>query len=203
MIVKTVVVGDINTNCYIFGCEKTMEGAVVDPGDCVADIMQAIAQSKLHIKYIFLTHGHSDHILALGELKAATGAKVVIAEEEAPRLRRSKYMSEAVEPDVLAKDGDVFEVGTLACKWLITPGHTSGSSCILVEDVMFSGDTLFFNDCGRCDLPTGDFGAMLNSLKRLALLPGDYKVYPGHGPSSTLAFERANNQYMAQGLQRK
>lgn len=211
MILKTLVVGSIETNCYIFGCEKTMEGGLVDPGDCADDIIRVIEDSKLTIKYIFLTHGHSDHIMALEKVKEATNAKVVISGEDAPCLaspKRSlaKYMNldhPAIEADILAKDGDVFEVGTLKCKWISTPGHTSGSSCILTEDILFSGDTLFYNDCGRCDLPTGSYDDMLNSLKRLSLLSGDYTVYPGHGPSSTMEFERKHNQYIKEGLQKK
>lgn len=203
MILQTVIVGDIETNCYIFGDEETKKGAVIDPGDCAGEILQAVLESGLAIEYIFVTHGHGDHIQALAEVKEATGAKVVASEAEAPRLAKGQWGSTPVETDILAKDGDVFAVGSLACRWLITPGHTNGSSCILAGDTLFSGDTLFYCECGRCDLPTGDYDEMLVSLKRLALLPGDYKVYPGHGPSSAMDFERQNNPYMAEGLRVK
>jgi glyoxylase-like metal-dependent hydrolase (beta-lactamase superfamily II) len=162
-----------------------------------------LSDNGLTLKYILLTHGHFDHILAVPALKAATGAQVVIHGEDAHCLtdtRRSlgayRGGQKPVPADIQASNGSEFSIGSLRLTFVHTPGHTPGSCVILCGDLIFAGDTLFKGDCGRCDLPGGDYTAMLRSLKRLSQLDGDYTVYPGHGDFTTLSAERESNAYM-------
>lgn len=198
-----ITVGGIGTNCYIVSGEDTGKAAVIDPGDEAERILSLLKEHGLTLTHILLTHGHFDHILAVPELKAATGAPVVVQEDDAPCLTDPRLslgsplrVRTAVPADIRAADKSEFASGTLRFVYLHTPGHTRGSCVILCENAMFSGDTLFKGGCGRCDFPGGDYGMMLRSLKRLRDLPGDYRVYPGHGPSTTLEEERINNAYM-------
>ena len=196
-------VGKGATNCYIVADSETREAALIDPGGNARGIREKLRENGLSLKYIFVTHGHFDHILALPEL-AADGATVVIHEADVACLieRRESlaiYASEAQIPraaDVHAHDGDEFKVGKLSFKFMHTPGHSRGSCIIICGDRIYSGDTLFKCECGRCDLPGGDYGQMLKSLKRIYELDGDFLVFPGHGAESTLEFERAFNPYM-------
>ena len=201
-------VGVVQTNCYVFYDENTMEGAVIDPGDNAAAILREIDRAGAKITYILLTHGHFDHILAVHEISEKTGAKLVIQKEDEwllsyddmgefrPYARH--YVPTPV--DILAEEGTTIQVGGLTAEYLHTPGHTPGSCCIKVEDVLFTGDTMFRHECGRCDLKGGDFSLMLQSLKRLHDLPGDYRVLPGHDSITTLSEERARNPYVRQAL---
>ncbi|MCI8855253.1 MAG: MBL fold metallo-hydrolase [Clostridiaceae bacterium] len=201
-------VGVVQTNCYVFYDENTMEGAVIDPGDNAAAILREIDRAGAKITYILLTHGHFDHILAVHEIAEKTGAKLVIHKEDEWLLSYDEmgefrpyarhYVPTPV--DILAEEGTTIQVGGLTAEYLHTPGHTPGSCCIKVEDVLFTGDTMFRHECGRCDLKGGDFSLMLQSLKRLHDLPGDYRVLPGHDSITTLSEERARNPYVRQAL---
>ncbi len=201
-------VGVVQTNCYVFYDENTMEGAVIDPGDNAAAILREIDRAGAKITYILLTHGHFDHILAVHEIAEKTGAKLVIHKEDKWLLSYDEmgefrpyarhYVPTPV--DILAEEGTTIQVGGLTAEYLHTPGHTPGSCCIKVEDVLFTGDTMFRHECGRCDLKGGDFSLMLQSLKRLHDLPGDYRVLPGHDSITTLSEERARNPYVRQAL---
>ncbi|MCL2003988.1 MAG: MBL fold metallo-hydrolase [Oscillospiraceae bacterium] len=186
--VQTFVVGMVSTNCYIVCDAETRAAAVIDPGDRAEVILSLIREKALTVDYIFLTHGHFDHVLALDEVRRATGAKSVV------------HGLEGVEADILIRGGETFPLGGHTVEALHTPGHTPGSVCYRVKDILFTGDTLFEDDCGRCDLPGGDYGVMLESLRRLAALDGDYTVYPGHDVSTTLSRERAHNVNMREAL---
>jgi glyoxylase-like metal-dependent hydrolase (beta-lactamase superfamily II) len=186
--VQILVVGMVSTNCYIVYDTETREAAVIDPGDRAGVILEAVKGNDLTVRYIFLTHGHFDHVLALEEVRGATGAKAVAHEDE------------GVKADILTHDGETFLLGGTAVDVLHTPGHTPGSVCYRVKDLLFTGDTLFEDDCGRCDLPGGDYSLMLKSLRRLAELEGDYKVYPGHDVSTALSREREHNRNMREAL---
>jgi glyoxylase-like metal-dependent hydrolase (beta-lactamase superfamily II) len=190
---KTLVVGMISTNCYIVYDTETLQAAVVDPGAGSASIIQALRDENLSLEYIFLTHGHFDHVTALDKLRAACGGRTVAHEKEDVK----------VGDLTLTRDGEVFMMGDHSFEVLHTPGHTEGSICLRVKDMLFTGDTLFEDDCGRCDLPGGDYGAMLRSLRRLAGLEGDFKVYPGHDVSTTLSRERTHNKNMLEALAQK
>ena len=201
-------VGMVQTNCYVFYDENTMEGAVVDPGDNAPVILREIERAGAKIKYIPLTHAHFDHILAVHEISEKTGAKLVVHKDDEWLLsydsmgefRPFARNYKETPVDILAEEGTKIQVGSLTAEYLHTPGHTPGSCCIRVEDVLFTGDTMFRHECGRCDLKGGDFSLMLQSLKRLSELPGDYRVLPGHDAITTLSEERARNPYVKQAL---
>ena len=204
--VESLALGPVQANCFILTDNATGETAVIDAGDCNAELKEKIKNKN--VKYILLTHGHYDHILGVYDLKQLTGAEVLIHKADADCLsddRRSlAYFSVApdyqkpLKADRLLDEGDKIMLGETEVKVLHTPGHTSGSVCFVLEDdgVMFTGDTLFCLTCGRTDLPTGDDFQMFNSLKRLKELNGDYTVYTGHNRSTTLAAERVRNRYM-------
>lgn len=205
-------VGVVGTNCYMIYDENTKEGAVIDPGDQADMILETAREYGVQVRWVLLTHGHFDHILAVPEILEKTHAKLVIhADDEwmlKPEtlagsmrrfgLQRSTY--DGLHPDILAKEGTEIQIGSLTAVYLHTPGHTPGSSCIRVGDVLFTGDTLFRHECGRCDLQGGDFSLMLKSLKRLHDIEGDLQVLPGHDAASTLQEERRMNPYMRQAV---
>lgn len=203
-----LTVGMVATNCYIFYDENTMEGAVIDPGDNAKAILKTIEDEKINLKYVLLTHGHFDHILAVHDVVNATGAKLVCNKDDLWLLNKNamgQFKSLAknfkeTPVDIEAEDGTEIKVGGLTAKYISTPGHTPGSSVILVGDVMFTGDTLFRRECGRCDLEGGDFPTILRSLKKLYNMQGDYKVLPGHDAFSTLEEEREYNRYMREAI---
>ena len=203
MIIENIVLGMLHTNCWILGDEVTRECVLFDPGTNFEKITAFLEGKQLTVKIILLTHGHYDHVGSVSELSEKLGAKIVGGAQEMPvftdpALNVSQFVGPAitVHPDVLVNDGDVVKVGDMEFKVMLTPGHTQGSICFIEKDVIFSGDTLFQGSCGRTDLPTGDWNEIRLSLKRLAALPGDYKVYSGHGPATTLEEERRTNPFM-------
>jgi glyoxylase-like metal-dependent hydrolase (beta-lactamase superfamily II) len=204
--VQTLVVGMVSTNCYIVYDPEAREAAVVDPGDKADAIIDAVRGNALTVKYVLLTHGHFDHVLALDGVRGAFGAKAVIHEADADYLRdpdlsgRFGRLRASTDADILVRGGETFSLGRYAIEVLHTPGHTPGSVCYRANGLLFTGDTLFEGDCGRCDFPGGDYGEMLKSLRCLAELEGDCTVYPGHDVSTTLSRERKHNANMLQAL---
>ena len=205
MKIETFPVGIIDTNCYVVTDENSGECLVIDPGDMSAELESAL--DGKNIKYILLTHGHYDHILAAAGLKQKTGAPVAIGKEDADCLHDDDLsraglhfplLQQKINADILLSDGSKLDFGGKKINVIHTPGHTPGGVCYIFEDerVIFSGDTLFRLSAGRTDFETGSDYDMALSLKTLALLDGDYAVYPGHGPETTLDFEREHNPYM-------
>ncbi len=199
MLIKTLTVGQIETNCYIVTDEATLQCAVIDPGDESNTILDYLEDNKLQAKYIFLTHGHFDHTTAVEPVRAETGATVCICRGD---VGQGHYLFDPPEGSIMYGEGDIFHVGGLTFHVMETPGHTPGGVCLICENALFTGDTLFRDSCGRTDLPGGDIGQILQSLKRLHDLPGDYEVYPGHMDSSTLDRERRFNQYMRYAVEK-
>lgn len=198
MLIKTLTVGQIETNCYIVTDEDTLQCAVIDPGDESNTILDYLEEHKLHAKYIFLTHGHFDHTMAAEAVRIETGAALCMNRRD---VGTGDYRYDPAEGAIMYGEGDTFHVGALTFQVLETPGHTPGGVCLLCGEALFTGDTLFRDSCGRTDLPGGDMGQLLKSLKRLYELPGDYEVYPGHMGVTSLARERDANYYMKFALQ--
>lgn len=206
MIIKKLEVGPFASNCYIVGSESTREGLIVDPGDEAGEILKGVKNLGLDIKILVLTHGHIDHIGALKEVKAATGAEVVIHTGDAMSLQGEGQTLGAMfglsyeappPPDRLLEGGDSLDVGDLHFSVLHTPGHTPGGICLLGQEMVFTGDTLFNFGIGRTDLPGGSYSQLLDSINgQLMVLPDDTTVYPGHGPATTIGAERQGNSFL-------
>lgn len=199
--VKVFKVGPLETNCYLLTDTSTKKSAIIDPGGISAKLDEAInAVGVENIEYILMTHGHFDHIRKASRYKNLTGATLAIGKNEADftkdrHLNLCRIPMEEFEADVLLNDGDTIKLGNFIIRVIETPGHTKGSVCFVAGDCIFTGDTLMKGTFGRCDLETGNFEQMCNSLEKIFALPGDYKIYPGHGEMSILAEERANNSY--------
>jgi len=197
MLIKTLPVGMLGTNCYIVTDEETLKCAIIDPGGDSNSILDYIESNKLSPEAIFLTHGHFDHYMALEAVMAATGAPAYINKNDA----NADGLSDPHKLDSNGKlrwyaEGDVMNIGKLEIAVLETPGHSPGSVTLKCDSALFTGDTLFRDSCGRTDLGGGSMEILLKSLKRLSDLEGDYEVYPGHADSSTLSRERSFNYYM-------
>ncbi|MCL2023991.1 MAG: MBL fold metallo-hydrolase [Oscillospiraceae bacterium] len=200
MIIKTIPTGAIQANSYLIS--SGADAVLVDCGAAEKRLLDALEGLKLHA--ILLTHGHWDHILGVAELKKRTGAAVVIHRLDAPRLtdpalsRAGSYgiAQEKVSGDIMPKDGEILRYGNIEIRVIHTPGHTPGGLCYRIDRSIFTGDTLFFETCGRIDFPGGDWSAMRESLFRLRDLDGDFDIYPGHDRATTLAHERVHNRYM-------
>ena len=197
MLIKTLTVGQIETNCYIVTDENSLECAVIDPGDESNTILDYLEENHLKPKYIFLTHGHFDHTMAVKPIYDETGARVCMSRLDADAtIADAPFRFTPPDDTVWYKEGDEFSVGSLLFRVMETPGHTPGSVSLICENAIFCGDTLFRGSCGRTDLPGGDGAVLMRSLKRLSDIPGDYEVYPGHMDSTTLSRERRFNYFV-------
>lgn len=203
MNVRTLVLGQVSTNCYICGSGNV--GFVIDPADNAEKIYDEINKLKFNIKYIILTHAHFDHIKAAQELKNLTGAKIIVSTVDFDSLNKSAFnladmfgvSVPHIEADILADDGDILEFDEFLLRFIMTPGHTLGSMCILVNNkVLFSGDTLFALSIGRTDFPGGSLENITASVKKLYLLDDDIKVYPGHNRTTSIGEEKKFNPYV-------
>lgn len=206
--VQTIPVGMLMTNCYVITDKSSGLSAVIDPGEftpALNDILENLGYDTL--RYIILTHGHYDHISGVNDILVKTDGRteVAVCADEIPLLSdnymnlSSMFTKSGIEPikaDIALKEGDVITLGDSNLQVMKTPGHTKGSVCLIGEGVIFSGDTLFRCSMGRTDFPTGNGKQLLESLKKLSALKGDYKIYPGHNDSTTLSFEQKNNPYM-------
>lgn len=202
MNIKVLPVGELGTNCYILEDEASKLAAVIDPGDEASRILEQVTQDGVQVKYILLTHGHYDHTTAVPELhEALPQAEIYIHQADSHGAGGRLFpLASQVDDLLLYDEGDALKLGGLTIEVMNTPGHSLGSVVLKVENVLFTGDTLFAGSCGRTDLRGGDYAQMLASLKRLALLEGDFRVLPGHDVASTLERERQTNYYMKEAL---
>lgn len=206
MIIKTLVVGPIQTNCYLIGCPETLEGAVIDPGWDAPAILSAAEAASLTIKYVLNTHAHWDHVSANADVLEATGAQLALHPGDLPllldrggaNLWRIPARS-SPEPDIELAEGQVVQIGKLNLQVLFTPGHTPGhvSFYEAAAGAVFSGDVLFRQGIGRTDLPGGDHRTLMHSIQEVLMtLPPETVVYSGHGPATTISNERRANPWL-------
>jgi hydroxyacylglutathione hydrolase len=183
-----LVVGPYQTNCYILACKETMEGVVIDPGDEVFRIIKEISRNEIQVRSILITHGHVDHIGGAAELKRITKAPILIHPSDAPALR--------FPPDGTLHEGEEIHVGTYTLSVVHTPGHSPGGVCFIAPGAVFTGDTLFAGSVGRTDFPGGSHENLVDGVrKKIFPLGDDLRVYPGHGPASTIGQERRTNPF--------
>ena len=203
MLIKTLPVGQLETNCYVVTDEDSLDCAVIDPGDESGTILDYLEDNKLHCRAVLLTHAHFDHVGAANALLEATGAQLYMCEKELELVKGGASGRFTVPEDVkYYRDGDTVEVGGLRFEVMETPGNTPGGVTLRCGEALFTGDTLFRGSCGRTDFAGGDMRQELRSLKRIAELPGDYEVYPGHAESSMLSIEREHNPYVRHALEK-
>ena len=212
MIIEQITVGDMEVFCYVIACEKTREAAAIDPAGDEDDLERIIAlvrEKNLHLAYIINTHGHADHTYGNQLLARRTGAKTVMHEldddlfttEEARLWAQSFGLNPAPPVDIRITDGYRLALGKVNLEFIHTPGHTPGAICLLAENNLFTGDTLFVGAVGRTDLPGGSMETLLESIEeKLLPLPGDTIIWPGHDygdqPTSTMAMEKETNPYI-------
>ncbi|OJV62155.1 MAG: MBL fold metallo-hydrolase [Clostridiales bacterium 38-18] len=207
MILEKIAVGAYAANCFIVGDEETRIGMVIDPGGEAERIYKKIEDLGLSIAYIVLTHAHGDHIGGVEKLKKLTSAPVLLHHDEeemlkTPSLNLTQSMNGptvAMTADRTIGEGEVLSVGGLKCKVIHTPGHTIGGICLYFdkEKILFSGDTLFYGSIGRTDLPGGSHKQLIQGiLNKLMILEDQVAVYPGHGASSSIGFERKRNPFL-------
>lgn len=202
------VLGPVMTNCYIVYDSETRDAMVIDPAWNYRKIDQALQDNQLHLQFIFLTHGHADHIGALQELRNYKNVPVYVGKGDVDLISNSRnnlsmFMGKEIKcesPDYVVTDGEIITLGHLKFTALETPGHTPGGISLYGEGVVFSGDTLFRYSVGRTDLYGGSAKTLIDSINtKLMPLPDDTVVLPGHGPSSTIGEERRGNPYLDGG----
>ena len=207
MILKTFPVGPLGCNCTIVGDEASGEAMVVDPGDNIPQILRFLAEHKLTLKQIVVTHGHIDHVGGAAQLKKATGAPVLMNENDLEQLKMMDVQAawigvpvpDVAPPDSSAEEGMVVGIAGHSARVLCTPGHTQGSICLhfVPENLLLAGDTLFAGSIGRTDLPGGNGKLILRSIHdRLLTLPDATRVIPGHGPETSIGEERETNPFL-------
>ncbi|MBI5025685.1 MAG: MBL fold metallo-hydrolase [Nitrospirae bacterium] len=204
MIIRKLVVGPLEANCYIISDEVTGDTLVVDPGDEPDRILDLIEETGLRVTTIVCTHAHFDHVGAVGDLRDATGAKLLIHKGDSELYAGAQDqaafwgfdLNALPEPDGFLNEGDSLKIGSMTFNVLHTPGHSPGGICLYGNDHLITGDTLFQGSVGRTDFHGGDMTKLRESFKRLLDLPEDTIVFPGHGPETTIGKEKKENLFV-------
>ena len=207
MIHEILPVGPLQCNCSIIGDETSHEAMVIDPGDDIQDILALIAKHNLQVKQIVITHAHIDHVGGAMKLRAATGAPILLNQNDYDLLKMLDMQAAwvrmpspgKVEIDQSVGQADTLKAGSLVAQVMHTPGHTEGSVCLYfpAQKKLIAGDTLFAGSIGRTDLPGGSFEKIIDSLhEKVLALPDDTVVVPGHGPLTTIGEERESNPFL-------
>lgn len=208
MLVKSMTVGNMACCCYLVICEGTREAVIIDPGGDEDKVLALCEKEKAKVKYIVNTHGHPDHVCGNGAIKKATGALIVMHEDDVDFFAKpevEQYFSilglkSSPPVDKKVKDGDLISFGNENLKVILTPGHTPGGMCLYSAPNLFTGDTLFVGGVGRTDFPGGDGKVLSRSIKeRLLTLPDQTVVWPGHGyggANSTIGEEKRSNPFL-------
>jgi hydroxyacylglutathione hydrolase len=210
MIHEILPVGPLQCNCSIIGDETTREGMVIDPGDDIEDVLDLIEKHNLKMKQIVITHAHIDHVGGAMKLRAATGAPILLNQNDYALLKMLDVQAAWIgmkDPGKVAIDhslgqSDKVQAGSLTADVIHTPGHTEGSICLYfpLENKLVAGDTLFAGSIGRTDLPGGSMEKIIRSLReKVMALPDDTLVVPGHGPLTTIGEERESNPFLVKG----
>lgn len=204
MKIENIVAGALQVNCFIVYDEESRDAIVIDPGDEAGEIIRLIEEKKLAVSRIVCTHAHFDHIGAVGKLKEKTGASVTIHKGDFDIYMRAEshgtlwgfQIEQPPEPDVYVQDRDEIAFGKCCFSVLHTPGHSPGGICLYGEGVIFTGDTIFAGSVGRTDLPGSSMAELKKSFARIIALPPDTKIFPGHGPRTTVKDEREYNFFV-------
>ena len=206
--IKRLVVGQFQANCYIMVDEATASAALIDPGDEALVISRVIKESGAKLTHIMMTHIHPDHVLAAGKLQEEyPDATVMVHQDDMPFLLEDMIELAAFSfdlsdcrpfhPTIYFEDGQQLKVGEMEIKVIHTPGHTPGGVCLSVDKVLFTGDTLFASGIGRTDLSGGSYEQIMHSIReKLLVLPEETTIYPGHGPESTIGEEKRSNPWL-------
>jgi hydroxyacylglutathione hydrolase len=208
--IETVVVGPFFVNCYLYWDEQSGEGVIIDPGAEEAGIIEEIGKAGMRPRAILLTHGHGDHIAAVGAVKDHYEIPLYVGQGEEELLKNPDANVSAMfdtpivapDPDRLVQDEDLIVIGALAFRVLSTPGHSPAGVCYLDEKagVLFCGDSLFAGSIGRTDLPGSSHERLIESIqKKILPLPDEVVCYPGHGPRTTVGAERTSNPFLVGG----
>ena len=201
MILKTFREPPIENNNYLLIDEESKEAALIDCSAVDSRVKDAVDEAGAKLKYILLTHGHFDHVAGI----RPTDAKIVMHKDDLRILNQTNVylpafgIPEITIPkiDIYVENGDILKLGNTEIKVIHTPGHTQGGVCYLVENMLFSGDTIFCESVGRCDLEGGDFVQIVESIKTMIFtLPDDIAIYPGHGKQTTVGWAKLHNQFM-------
>ncbi len=205
MIIKNIVVGPLEVNCYIIGCEDTKEAAIIDPGDNADEIISIIEKEGLKPKFIINTHAHFDHIGGVKTIQDHFDIDFFLHEDDLFLVDNANEQATAFglkpisKPEVnkYVNNGEKISLGNKSVTVIHTPGHSPGCVCYYLDNKVFVGDTLFANSIGRTDLPGGSYETLINSIKEKLYPLGDNTiVYPGHGPSTTIGNEKKHNPFL-------
>ncbi len=209
MQIETFIIGDIQTNCYIVYDETDLEGFVIDPGDESNCILNFIEKKGLNIKYIFLTHGHYDHTSVISSIANKLNCPVYLHKDDLDIYNMQAPIIKSISGEnlytgfIFYSENSEYKINkNLSVKIIFTPGHSKGCVCIELKNhnILFTGDTMFYGTYGRTDLPGGSEKQMFESLRKLISNFGGYRIYPGHGQSSNIDFEKENNDFIIDSI---